>query len=275
MSSTIQWSTAKILKPFDNFESVYQGISALRPIAFPGTFDPMVVAGVAGFNSTLISGFPVPLGARLLFWFPLCFFGYEVPRLYRFQLLFRLRSIEDHNDSIQLLNRDPKSQIQYHLQRREMGIPDAPGGPDLAIIPACAQSIAFVQQEPAGDKANTTTNLRGNFIVPDGELIGDGATNSPAPLDPAGDPATMTQGVFPAATGDTPGGPVYYPYVCDAVGDEVIILARRQIIDDPDNDTWDFDDVTKDLAFSTTFGTDDGTRSPLQTSGIFLLTGTP
>jgi hypothetical protein len=79
----------------------------------------------------------------------------------------------------------------------------------------------------------------------------------------------VTQGIFPFASGDTPGGPVFFPYWVDAKGDELIILARRRTYDL--SSQWDF--VNDDRSFSNTYGTDNGSRPRLETVGIYLFTG--
>jgi hypothetical protein len=259
-----QWGTATILQPFPNFEQVYQGQPAVNPVAFPGTIDQQAANGVVGFDSTLIAGTPVVLGARLMLWIPLCMLDYTVPTVYRYQLVWRLRSISDFQYTAEKNQSTGDPAMPYHLQRRELGVFNTPGdaASQRIVVPAASDSLAYEQQEPASNGDNGEVVVRGEWIVPNGALWD-------APITPSGELGTVTQGIFPLASGDTPGGPVYFPYWVDAKGDELIILARRREVA-PD-DEWEFSGA--DRSFSNTFGTDNGSRPRLQTVGIFLFAG--
>lgn len=94
MSNDSQFSIVKVLKPFPDFETVYQGKTHTTPVAFPGTLDPQ--AGQEGYASTLLAGIPVPLGAQLQIWVPACFTpDGSTQVLYRYEFVFRLRSLRD------------------------------------------------------------------------------------------------------------------------------------------------------------------------------------
>jgi len=264
-----QWGTATVLQPFANFEDVYQGGFAGNPVAFPGTIDQQATNGVAGFDPTLIAGTPVVLGSRLMLWIPLCMLDYTVPTVYAYQLVWRLRSISDYVYTSEKNQATGDPPMPYHLKKRELGVENSPGDPTTQriVVPAAADSVAYEQQEPSGDGLNGELVLRGESVIPDGALWDAPFTPNSYPGNPTY--GTVTQGIFPFATGQTPGGPVFFPYWVDAKGDELIILARRR--EYALDDEWDF--ANDDRSFSNTYGTDNGTRPRLETVGIYLFNG--
>ena len=58
-----QFSMARIVKPFANFEARYQGNSAGFPIGFPGVLDRL--AGQNGYDPFLLAAMPMPIGGGL------------------------------------------------------------------------------------------------------------------------------------------------------------------------------------------------------------------
>lgn len=289
-----QFSMARILQPFPNFEARYQGQPATIPIAFPGTIDRRAELGVKGFDPHLIAGIPVPMGARVMIWIPLTLLDYTVFQPYQYQIIWRLNSIGDFTDAF--AQNVPRDQIgAYHLKRRELGVPNDPVDLNTkrVVIPAAIQTIAYEQPEPSTDPTvydNGVIHLRGQNIIPLGTL-GDQGFGTPVwqgpllppPLPGPPEVAIITQGIFPFTEGPTtgpnnagiPGGPIYEPFWFDAEGDEMMIFARRVFVDDdPANANWDFTDPNLDQGFSNTFGTNNGTRPRLETVGIFVFTGT-
>lgn len=281
---------ARILKPFPNFESRYQGQPATIPIAFPGTIERNSILGKEGFDPNLIAGIPVPIGARVMIWIPVTLIDYFSPQPYQYQIIWRLRSIGDFVDAF--TENVPRDQIgAYHLKRRELGVANDPADPSTrrVVIPAGIQTIAYEQPEPSTDvftNANGVIHLRGQFIIPLGQLPDQGpGTGWQGPLLPPPRPGPpevgiLTQGVFPftegptgATNGGIPGGPLYHPFWFDAEGDEMIIMATR-VNDFDARPNWDFADPDADQAFSNTYGTNNGTRTPVETVGIFVFTGT-
>jgi hypothetical protein len=93
-----QVGVAKILRPGALFDRVYQGKNHLNPIPMPGTKDPL--AGTDGYRSNLISALPVPMGSRLIVWFPIITVTSLLGSLrtttkYGYQILWRLRNLSD------------------------------------------------------------------------------------------------------------------------------------------------------------------------------------
>jgi len=258
-----QFSLARILKPFDNFEAVYQGQELTRPIAFPGTLDED--AGKPGFAPNLIAGISMPLGCRVMIWIPQTIFGYTSPTRYTYQVCWRLRSPADYTNDV-TRGRSFGAQSTYSLPQQEVGVPGDLALPEATkrfVLPAAMQSIAYEQAEPATALTNGLVNLRGQLLTTNGALW-------QAPITPSGAQGQLTQGIFPdvPSVDDAGGGPVFFPFWFDSEGNEMFILAQRETVTAAE---WDF--TADDRAFSNTYGTNNGTRAPLATVGIYVFTG--
>lgn len=271
------FSMARILKPFPNFEARYQGQSAGLPIAFPGTLDRQ--AGEEGYDPFLEAGLPVPLGSRVLIYVPLAIYSTATSttlQTYAYQIIWRMRSIGDFLSAFE--KNVARTEIgPYHLRQRDVGVPDDPANPTgtkRIVLPSSMQVLAYEQAEPStSDTANVngTIHLRGQKIIPNGAVPPGPILPAPAPLAARG---VTGQGIFPFTqdSEDTIcGGPVYFPFWFDAEGDEMIIYATRANITEQTN-TWDFTTNT-DRPFSATYGTNNGTQAPVPSVGIFVFTG--
>ena len=262
-----QLTNVRVLKPFDNFEAVYQGKPALAPIAFPGTKDKRAEERAPGFDPNLLRGIPVPEGARVILWFPVCFISASQLNpfiLYNYRLIWRYQNLAGYRNPAALTKRAP-----YHFPRQSPGAQDTslvgPPGVPRVTVPAAWHSVAFQQPEPAVGPA--ALNLRVESITPMLDL-----TAFFQPLLPNGNPGVIEQGV--ADPGAVPGEvmPIFMPFWTDAEGDELIILATRNGVGT--SDTWDFQDPTKDLAFSNIYGTGNGAHPSFRDLGIYMQTGT-
>ena len=265
-----QFSTVRVLRPASGFEAVYQGLSAGFPIAFPGGLD--LEAGRPHYSATLLDMSVVPMGARVLLWIPMCFKSdpeSATPvRTYQYQILWRLRNLQEQNDSVNA-GLPPTKQKQYAIENRSLGAPDI-NGDQQVVVPCAMETIAYEQTEPGGDFANGRVNLRGNLIVPDGAA----QTSAVFPQLPGGLVGTLGQGTFNFQL--LPGSisvPTYMVYETVAAGNEMGILATRTSVSP--GDKWDFTSNTNDRTFSNTYGTDNGNRPETPNLGIFLMTGSP
>lgn len=264
-----QLTNVRVLKPFDNFESVYQGKSAASPIAFPGTRDKRAEESAPGFDPNLERGIPVPQGARVLLWFPVCFTNEQQLNpfvQYSYRLVWRFQNLAGYRNPAALTKRAP-----YHFPRQSPGANDTRAGlPGLprVTVPASWHVVAFSQPEPTLGSAYI--NVRVEAITPVIDL-----TEFIPPLLPDGKTGIIQQGVGDPQT--LPGSvmPVFMPFWTDAEGDELIILARRTVISGGDPpDLWDFTDPAKDLAFSNVYGTGNGAHPSFRDLGIYMQTGT-
>lgn len=248
-----QYSLPQILKPIPNFETVYQGQSGQRMIAFPGGIDLMSEKGEAGFDPHLQRGIDVPMGARLMIWIPIMT---NAPNtLYRYKLVWRLRSVIDYR-----ANRKP-----YHLPNQQPGVPDTTGGGSAArfVVVAGSQVIAYEQPEPAAATDPASVVLRNQFFIPEGGFL-DGT----APLDETGTATLLAQGVLDPATAPRANQPLFNVFRCDAEGDELIILCQRTST----AANWDFAGV--DQQFANFYGTGMGAHADLPNFGIYVFSGT-
>lgn len=235
-SSTVladaQFGTARILRPYDGFEAVYQGQPASTPIMLsevvdpPGgdPLDPSAATRDAGYSSRLVRGLDVPMGSRVLVWLPQISAIVAAPSTiarYQWTFIWRLRNVYDYRNS-----RTP-----YHFPKQAAGVPETGGdaGPRV-IIPAATQTLPYSQSpEPAGN-SGVLTNLRN-------EAVTTGASVIAAPLLPGGTTGIIQQGlgdpnIFPAI-----GRPIYQLHEVQACGDELLIGLTRATDVTPN---WDF-----------------------------------
>jgi hypothetical protein len=263
-----QLTNARVLKPFENFERVYQGQSALTPIAFPGLRDKRAEDHAQGIDPNLLAGIPVPEGARVLLWLPMCFASNDESAVdipYSYRLIWRFQNLSAYRDPAARSKRAP-----YHFPRQSPGAPDTtvipfPGSPRVTI-PASWHVIAHEEAEPL--TGPTALNIRVENIIPRLDSLG----LFVQPLLASGQPAVVEQGVADPAS--IPGAvmPIFIPFWTDAEGDELIIVVTRT--DATAQDTWDFTDPAKDLAFSNIYGTGNGSHPSFRDLGIYLQTGT-
>jgi hypothetical protein len=246
-----QLTNVRVLKPFEGFEARYQGRQALTPIAFPGERDPRARAQSAGFDPDLLAGIPVPEGARVILWLPICFS--PVPpgnalfpfQFYSYRLIWRYQNLGGFRDPAVKHKRAP-----YHFPRQTPGAPDTSSGPALprSTLPASWHVIAYEQTEPATGAGNLVIRVE--------------------QITPTMDPATL------GADSGAASMPIFMPFWTDAEGDELIILATRTNATTDPADVWDFTSPDLDLAFSNIYGTGNGTHPLLRDLGIYMQTGT-
>lgn len=273
MSEDNQWTMARVIRPFANFERRYQGVSGTIPIAFPGTIDALASQGLPGFNPDLLSGISVPLGSQLRLWIPQTLTSEaddpeepaEVNALYQYQILWRLRTPRDFTAGQQpaTAHSTVQNYSSYHLPASPLGIQNV-NAERRFYLPGAMQTMAYVQEEPDTSTPGVV-QLRGQYLRP--------MSTNPLwvqPLTPAGRSGIWQQGVLDSESVNT-GGPEYLTYTTRCEGDELMILAYKIDTTDP----WDFTvDAPGDGAFSNTFGTAGGTQSPPNDlSGILITTG--
>lgn len=269
-----QWTMFRALRPFPNFERVYQGKSGTRPIAFPGTLDLFSEEKVQGYDPNLIGGITVPLGARVTIWIPqtLAQPGDSDPvvnALYQYQILWRNRTTKDFRvGQATGIGSAIQSYSSYHLPTSGLGQPqNNSSSPSPALqryyLPGAMRTVAFEQTEPVGTVPGVI-HLRGELLQPVGDPVW------VPPLTPGGNDALWQQGAYLESASANAGGPAYFTFTTDAEGDEMTILASKI---DPST-PWDFTAAAPgDGAFSNTYGTNNGANNPAQ-YGILVTTGT-
>jgi hypothetical protein len=231
-----QGSIATILKPPQNFETVYQGKSRTIPIPFVpvnprGEFSALDdLAGVAEVASNLVRYQPVPIGSSLLVLIPRALYNSAdtlVSVDYRYDLRWRLRTVDDY--AVAAANANPTH--PWSLVTTP-GAPSAPAPTARRVIPA------YVSEQ----------------VTP--TVVGDDRR----PLITSGVAATVSQGVYaladfagitgPPDGGDAALGQTYYPPLLKAsVGNEIGICATMA------TGNWDFGSAAGDAPFSNIYGT--------------------
>jgi hypothetical protein len=269
-----QWTMFRYLRPFPNFERVYQGQSGSTPIAFPGELDQYAARNAVGYDPNLIAGITVPLGSRVTIWIPQTLgpnfdeHGVNLPvvnELYQYQLLWRSRTTKDFvTGQASSIGTPIQSYSSYHLPTSGFGQPQISGNPNTQryYLPGAIRTVAFEQTEPVGTVPGVI-HLRGEYLQPIGNPVW------VPPLTPSGNAAVWQQGAY-TGFGPNPLGPSYLTFTTDAEGDELSILASKI---NPDI-AWNFASLDPgDLAFSNTYGTSNG-QNPPNPFGILVTTGT-
>lgn len=278
-----QWTMCRVLKPIPNFEALYQGKPGTRPIAFPGILDLYASRGTQGYDPNLIAGLTVPLGSKVTIWIPQTIAdGADtesapvVNALYQYQILWRMRTVRDFRvGQAEGQVSSVQSYSGYHLPTNALGQPQAVTvGPSPSnaryYLPGASETMAFEQTEPSDGSAGVL-NLRSQRL----QLVTDPIWTRP--LTPNGDDAVWEQGAYTNSSAAATGGPAYSAFTTIAKGDELCILAWK-VDTDP---VWDFTTSTDsglgtngDIAFSNTYGSNNGKNHALPTSAILVTTGT-
>ena len=259
--SNPQMTCFQPVRPFNGFESIYQGRPGNTPIAFPGTLDPM--AGRSKYASNLLTGIPVPLGARLCAQIPMVVDLYTCEPIYTYQFMWRLRNQQQFNEG--MLSGKSAPSAGYHLNgevpgRREFGIDPST---DLYFMPGASDVEIFEQDAPTGDGAALLAVRQQNYLL---------QMESPwaQPLAPNASPAIWQQGVYQYSSNSNNGGPTFFPLWMDVNGDELLILAYKVNPEVP----WDFSEGGADHGFSNTYGTNGSGLPNNPNIGILISTGT-
>ncbi len=269
-----QWTMARFLRPFPNFERTYQGKDGTIPIAFPGDLDLFARERAPGYDPNLIGAITVPYGAQLKIWIPQTIAGTDVNALYQYQILWRLRNVKDFRIGQAQGQVSPvQTYASYHLATSGFGQPEVAGAqpntPNARyFLPGASRTLVFPQTEPTVG-APGVVHLTSELIQP---------TIDPVwvqPLTPAGNPGVWQQGVYVGSSHTNPGGPSYLSFTCDAAGDEMSILAFKIPPGEGPTPPWDFTAASPgDLAFSNTYGNGNGQNMNTPFTSILVTTGT-
>lgn len=254
--SDAQMSMFQVLKPVENFEALYQGVSGTVPIAFPGGLDPD--AGKEGFDRALLAGLSVPLGARLLVQIPMTIALYTPVAGYAYQFIWRTRD----QQTLASASESGREVAAYHLPAIEPGRKEIQtvATSSRIFIPGASDVEVFEQADPVSGAAVLT--VRQQRYVP--EII----TSWVQPLTPSGTPGVWQQGTYQFSSNVECSGPSWLPLWFDASGDEMMILAYKLDSATP----WNFNTV--DLAFSNTYGTNASALPNNPNIGIIVSSGT-
>lgn len=263
------------LRPLDNFERLYQGKDGTIPIAFPGTLDLFAQRGRPGYDPNLMGAATVPVGSQVTLWIPLTLAGYIITNAYRYQILWRYRSVKDYlTGQAEGQVSAAQSYSSYHLKANPFGQPEVNGSPRLPanarhFLPGAPQTAALRQDLPDPDTGGASIiTLRGELLQPVASPVWS------QPLTPSGANGIWQQGVYLGSSQVNTGGPSFMTYSTIARGDEMAIYAYKIPPGEGMTQPWDFTDSDFDLAFSNTYGNNNGQNLPGPTA-ILVTTGTP
>jgi len=276
-----QFTVAHVLKPFPDFEDVYQGESPDIPIMFhpedPFTrqiepLDPQ--SEDTGYDDQLLRYVGVPMGSRVLVWIPHAL-GVDgntvVQSNYRYYFFWRIRNLAAMRAAA-LSGRETKP---YH-SRTYPGRQDNSSGAavDQFLIPAATRSVVIGQAEPAGSLEQNNNLRRENIVLVDTSL------QKVLPYLPDGTNGHHQQGVLdpnamPVGSEALPFIPRWIPFWMDAEGDEFAMAAVRADAFDQGADNWNFD-AADDAGFSSVYGRNQSATVQENPAGmgIYVFTGT-
>lgn len=263
-----QFSVARIFRPFEGFETVYDNQPSRRPIMVPGTLDPD--AGQPGFRDNLVAGIPVPMGSKVMLWIPTIFLnaGGDPPDLlivpYRYQFIWRLRNLKDFQNR----------RAAYHFPRQ------SPGAGGNTIVPAAQRVLTFEGAEtvfnsnttPSASMFSQETFTTSRAVLERLELVSQ--TPLPPFLPSGATDAAYQQGIATFTGVDLEETVTFNAIQMDAEGDELLIAIDRlgpegNFTSDPN---WDFSNPNGiDFGLSLFFGS--GSGSVLRDLGIYVFTG--
>lgn len=258
-----QFSVARVFRPFEGFETVYQDKSPRTPIAVPGNLDPDV--GATGFDANLISGIPVPMGSKVMLWLPTIYQRTSEDPLelqvvpYRYQFIWRLRNLRDFR----------ARRSAYHFPRQSLGANNE------FVVPAAQKVVLFEgpnttrNQGPAGQFSATSEVFSTHQGVL--ERLEFPSVTPVAPRTPADAAASYQQGVANFSGVEDNQTVTFNSIQMDAEGDELLIMIDR-LDDEGFTSNWDFTDASStDFGLSLFFGS--GSGSIIRDLGIYVFTG--
>lgn len=262
-----QFGITRILRPFTDFETDYEGVACTTPIQFTEAgraLDPL--AGTEGYASNLVRGLHVPIGSRVVIWIPAVAVVVAGSPPYKWVFVWRLRGLADNR----------RARGVYHLSKQGAGVPDTTGGGSSprVIRPACGHAIIYNNAKPAGNISRVAQDLQVEDIAAR-PVSASMLSPDMRPLVPGGSRGAYQQGLLdpnpvPPGAGPVADVPLCDPIELQALGDELLIGAYRDSI--PDHTTWEFDPATGyDRGFDVLFGDGSGTTFP--DIGVYVLPG--
>jgi len=227
-----QFGNAKILRPASTYKTIpvaQQGCTNFVMLAEDGQiFDESI--GQEGYDTRLLRGLPVPMGARVQVWLPaLTASGIMVLENYYWLFAWRMRNLYDYR-----MNRIP-----FHFPRQAEGVTDTTpvtGGPRV-VLPCAMQATIYNQAETAATAPEIQHLKSELYQVP-----------SIGGLGVAG---TTVNGVFgqgyydPNVFGTQSKSPAFVWHEMQAIGDELLVgVARAGVA----GASWAFASVDQELA---------------------------
>ncbi len=278
--------TARVLRPWTGFETLYQGVNAIQPVSFyeilvnpadPAVWNDWVrdpMAGEVGYDPDLERYVPVPFGSRVTAWIPYCVchsVGGIVEQVYDYTFHWRIRNVEKY---LRELETGATARGYHSARRGGFEEPLYPGAVRYAV-PSATNSIIIEQSESLLSYQQVSHVRRERLRV-----ISAAEDTAVLAIYPDGKPAIRQQGVYD--NGNNAGAPaeigqsdLYLKVDFDAAGDELLIQANRADAFDQPRSVWDFDPAAPDAAFSNVYGVNQGGIAHVQPtgSGIYLLYG--
>lgn len=253
------YGTLQILRPYADFEDVYQGVATTTPIMFTlggAIRDPQ--AGLTGYDPQLVKGLPIALGQRCLIWLPaMTPAAPSDADSYRWRFMWRYRNAHDYRTV----------RLPFHLAKQSAGVPDA--GSARVVLPAAYVGAVYNPTEPTDPNVGVSASLRVQDISP---RQGGGTSSISRPLNAVGVSGVVQQGVFdPAINTLFADLPAFIQYDLVATGDELLVGLWRTGVA-PATANWGFQNLQSDRIVTLLFG--DGSGQTFPEIGVYVALGT-
>ena len=239
-----EFGIARVMRPYRDFETQYQGLGCTTPIYLcEGNlpYDSLALKRTPGIDPNLVAGIPCVLGGRVMLWLPNVHTLGSPYERYRLQPIWRIRNLYDHRNSA--------DHVPYHLAKQGLGFPELHVNPGVrVVIPAAFDSVIYQQTEPAALLPLTPTAV--STVVENAaetKLI----LLAP-PIMPNGQRGAVSQGVDASTVAGFDLSPRWVPYELQAEGDELVLCYYRTATY---GNTWDFaNPAGVDRPFAEVFG---------------------
>jgi hypothetical protein len=256
MTADAQFCVARVMRPIDGFEDIYEGTPASEPIyLFPeGKYiDPLAERKIPGYDPLLARALPVPYGARLSLHLPNVYYvTLDVVTGYTYALIWRMRNVLDFR----------QSRIPFHFPR-STGEPDTtkPVGEQSRVpLPASYNTIGYIQSEP-NPAERSLTNIHA-------EDLPSATTPLALPKLSGGRVQPIQQGILDPAKVADANKPTHMVHEVQSQGDDLLLAVFRNNVS---VENWSFSQGSADYRFSQLFGV--GTGGQLPNEGVYVLPG--
>lgn len=287
-----QFSSVHILRPYNGFETVYQGqapetLLMWSEISSAGVntgLDPL--AGRSGYSPNLVAGLSVPYGAKLSIWLPMVAITAArdnttgIPTMvYSWRAMFRIRNLRDYD----------LARKQFHMPMQRDGIPDTTASPTARVtIPSAVETIkvnnGYYYPASAATSQGRVMNSAGiqSLFVRREEPVTGSTQYIKSPIFAGPVFGEIQQGSLPVTPkfGGASGKsylPFWFLYETEAKGDELVLGCYKEADGGGTLTNWDFAADAQDEIMSALFGTDVGDliaqEGPFPSLGAYVLYG--
>ena len=230
VTADAQFGNAKILRPVNDFSTLYQGQSVNFPILMSEGGEALDSnAGSPGYSNYLAKGLAVPYGARLSIWLPriVVYLAQGFYEYYQYTFIWRMRNLYDFR----------QNRVPFHIPQQQVGQASTAAGDagPRVVLASAVQSIAYAG--PVGGITEPIQTVYPEVFYQNGQR----AAPPFRPIYAGGKRLRYTQGVLDpgaAPIGIDPSMFMWTQVEVQAQGDELLVVVTRPSV--TNYTTWDF-----------------------------------